>query len=45
VIGTNILRPIKSSVSESHVKVPHNGDIAFSDLDAGANLVKSTNKR
>ena len=45
VIGTNILRPIKSSVSDSHVKVPHNWDIAFSALDAGVNLVKSTNKR
>ena len=45
VIGTNILRPIKSSVSDSHVKVPHNGDIAFSALDDGVNLVKSTNKR
>ena len=45
MIGTNILRPIKSSVSDSHVKVPHNWDIAFSALDAGVNLVKSTNKR
>jgi hypothetical protein len=45
VIGTNILRPIKSSVSDSHVKVPHNWDIAFSALDAGVNLVKSTNER
>jgi hypothetical protein len=45
VIGTNILRPIKSSVSDSHVKLPHNWDIAFSALDAGVNLVKSTNKR
>jgi hypothetical protein len=45
VIGTNILKPIKSSVSDSHVKVPHNWDIAFSALDAGVNLVKSTNKR
>ena len=46
VIGTNILRrPIKSYVSDSHVKVPHNWDIAFSALDAGVNLVKSTNKR
>ena len=39
------MRPIKSSVSDSHVKVPHNWDIAFSALDAGVNLVKSTNKR
>jgi hypothetical protein len=39
------LRPIKSSVSDSHVKVPHYCDIAFSALDAGVNLVKSTNKR
>jgi hypothetical protein len=92
VIGTNILRPIKSSVSDSHVKVPHNsftsfnpqiillgfryttlvvilniltgilflsGDLTLttlgqtpkvpfvssSALDAGVNLVKSTNKR
>ena len=45
VIGTNILRPIKSSVSDSHVKVPHNWDIAFSVVDAGVNLVKSTSKR
>jgi hypothetical protein len=45
VIGTNILRPIKSYVSDSHVKVPHNRDIAFSALDAGVNMVKSTNKR
>jgi hypothetical protein len=45
VIGTNILRPIKSSVSDSHVKVPHNWDIAFSVFDAGVNLVKSTRKR
>ena len=29
VIGTNILRPIKSSVSDSHVKVPYNWDRAF----------------
>jgi hypothetical protein len=45
VIGTNILRSIKSSVSDSHVKVPHNWDIAFSALDAGVSLVKSINKR
>ena len=45
VIGTNLLRPIKSSVSDSHVKVHHNWDIAFSTLDAGVHLVKSTNKR
>jgi hypothetical protein len=45
VIGTNILRHIKSSVSDSHVKVPHNWDIAFSALDAGVSLAKSTNKR
>jgi hypothetical protein len=45
VTGTNILRPIKSSVSDSHVKVPHNWDIAFSALDAVVSLMKSTNKR
>jgi hypothetical protein len=36
---------IKSYVSDSHVKVPHNWDITFSALDAGVNLVKSSNKR
>ena len=44
VIGTHILRSIKSSVTDSHVKVPHNWDIAFSALDAGVSLVKSINK-
>jgi hypothetical protein len=39
------VRPIKSSVSDSHVKVPHNWDIVFSALDSSVNLVKSTNKR
>jgi hypothetical protein len=38
VIGTNILRSIKSSVSDSHVKVPDSWDIAFSALDAGVNI-------